>query len=374
MTFPPKRFRCRPSPSIRRNASRARPQPQKARKEKGRRRASQHRLGRPQPVPYLTPSTGVLGAPPPPYAGGQVATGGRLGMLGNRSVMDTPFNQTSYTAQADPGPAGAHARRCGDERSVGAPGVECRRQLRTSTHIRGFYYENGDIVVERPLRHGAVLLDGREFRGARGSPERSERIAERNAARRRSRRQHQPRSPNRRPTFRSRSSRRRISRRRTFGTLVDMARRFGDHKEFGVRFNGGYRNGKTRVRQPDRRIRQRRAEPGLSRRTRARLGRYGLPGRRSFRAAALHQPSLLHTILRSATAAGRVHLRLAVVGVLEAERQVRDGARRGRYHRQHHRLWRTGMAPHRDRFSLPLADRHQRRRDWKLAGAWPFRA
>ena len=32
-----------------------------------------------QPVPYLTPSTGVLGAPPPPYAGGQVATGGQLG-------------------------------------------------------------------------------------------------------------------------------------------------------------------------------------------------------------------------------------------------------------------------------------------------------
>ena len=30
-----------------------------------------------------------------------------------------------------------------------------------------------------------------------------------------------------------------------FGTLVDLARRFGDRKEFGVRFNGGYRNGKT---------------------------------------------------------------------------------------------------------------------------------
>lgn len=36
---------------------------------------------------------------PPPAAGGQVASGGRLGMLGNVSVMDTPFNQTSYTAK-----------------------------------------------------------------------------------------------------------------------------------------------------------------------------------------------------------------------------------------------------------------------------------
>src|SRR5882672_6922651 len=41
----------------------------------------------PQPlVPYLTPVTGTLGSPPAPYAGGQVATGGQLGLLGNRGV------------------------------------------------------------------------------------------------------------------------------------------------------------------------------------------------------------------------------------------------------------------------------------------------
>jgi iron complex outermembrane receptor protein len=37
--------------------------------------------------------------PMAPYAGGQVATGGRLGMLGNRSVMDAPFNVTNYTSK-----------------------------------------------------------------------------------------------------------------------------------------------------------------------------------------------------------------------------------------------------------------------------------
>ncbi|WP_394781410.1 TonB-dependent receptor, partial [Undibacterium sp.] len=31
------------------------------------------------------------------YAGGQVARGGRLGLLGNVNVMDTPFNSTNYT-------------------------------------------------------------------------------------------------------------------------------------------------------------------------------------------------------------------------------------------------------------------------------------
>src|SRR4051812_27387146 len=31
------------------------------------------------------------------YAGGQVARGGRLGLLGNVDMMDTPFNTTNYT-------------------------------------------------------------------------------------------------------------------------------------------------------------------------------------------------------------------------------------------------------------------------------------
>ncbi|MEB2332364.1 MAG: secretin and TonB N-terminal domain-containing protein [Nitrosomonas sp.] len=36
---------------------------------------------------------------PPAYAGGQVARGGRVGLLGNRDVMDTPFSVTQYTSQ-----------------------------------------------------------------------------------------------------------------------------------------------------------------------------------------------------------------------------------------------------------------------------------
>lgn len=44
-------------------------------------------------------STAVIGNLPEPYAGGQVATGGQVGILGNRDIMDTPFNQTNYTAE-----------------------------------------------------------------------------------------------------------------------------------------------------------------------------------------------------------------------------------------------------------------------------------
>ncbi len=36
---------------------------------------------------------------PAEYAGGQVARGGRLGLLGNQDVMDTPFSVTNYTSE-----------------------------------------------------------------------------------------------------------------------------------------------------------------------------------------------------------------------------------------------------------------------------------
>ena len=44
-------------------------------------------------------SNGTIGNEPEIYAGGQVARGGRVGLLGNSDFMDTPFNITSYTAE-----------------------------------------------------------------------------------------------------------------------------------------------------------------------------------------------------------------------------------------------------------------------------------
>lgn len=44
-------------------------------------------------------STRTIGTPAPAYAGGQVATGGTLGLLGSTSVMNTPFSTVNYTAQ-----------------------------------------------------------------------------------------------------------------------------------------------------------------------------------------------------------------------------------------------------------------------------------
>ena len=36
---------------------------------------------------------------PPVYAGGQVARGGQLGVLGNQDIMDVPFSVTAYTEE-----------------------------------------------------------------------------------------------------------------------------------------------------------------------------------------------------------------------------------------------------------------------------------
>lgn len=51
------------------------------------------------PAVTVSASAEQPGRLPPHYAGGQVARGGRLGLLGDTDVMDAPFNVSSYTTQ-----------------------------------------------------------------------------------------------------------------------------------------------------------------------------------------------------------------------------------------------------------------------------------
>lgn len=44
-------------------------------------------------------TTRTIGSPAPAYAGGQVAQGGTLGLLGSTSVMNTPFSTVNYTSK-----------------------------------------------------------------------------------------------------------------------------------------------------------------------------------------------------------------------------------------------------------------------------------
>jgi len=51
------------------------------------------------PTVKVTEGRRALDAAPPAAPGGQVASGARMGLLGNAAVLDTPFSVTSYTAQ-----------------------------------------------------------------------------------------------------------------------------------------------------------------------------------------------------------------------------------------------------------------------------------
>jgi iron complex outermembrane receptor protein len=194
---------------------------------------------------HMPPPQAMIGNPPPAYAGGQVATGGQLGLLGNRDFMDTPFNQTSYTAQLI---ANQQARSLAD---VVANDPSVRNQWSSVSYtapllIRGFPASNQDIAfgglfgvtpavtvtpeyIERVevLKGPSALLSGMAPFGSIGGtinlvPKRA------------------PDEALNRLTANYASN-------AQFGGHTDLARRFGPDKMFGVRFNGVYRNGNTPV-------------------------------------------------------------------------------------------------------------------------------
>ncbi|KRR14001.1 TonB-dependent receptor [Bradyrhizobium valentinum] len=196
-----------------------------------------------EPVPYVTPSTGTLGAPPAPYAGGQVATGARLGFLGNRGVMNTPFSQTSYTAELM---QNQQARTVGDV-LYNDPSVRVKTPAGNGIdglYIRGFYHDSGDYsmnglygmapfystsanFLERVevLKGPGVLLNGMPPAGAVGG---SINLVTKSA-----------------PYFDITQLTALYASKSQFGMQADVARRYGENKEWGIRFNGLGRGGST---------------------------------------------------------------------------------------------------------------------------------
>jgi len=199
-----------------------------------------------EPVRYLPPIGSIVGAPPAPYAGGQVATGGQLGILGNRGVMNSPFNITSYTAKTI---EDQQARSVADvvQNDPSVRNAWADGGYSNQFFIRGFpvgaseiavnglygvvpYQLAGTAFVERVevLKGASAFLNGMAPLGGVGGminliPKRA------------------PDDALTRLTVGYISN-------SQFGTHIDAARRFGDNKEWGVRFNGAYRDGDTPVR------------------------------------------------------------------------------------------------------------------------------
>ena len=190
-------------------------------------------------------ATSTMGAPRPPLPGGQVASGGRLGLLGNRDVMDTPFSQTSFTERfiedqqaqsvadvvaSDP------AVRLGDPTNNGNA---------NSYSMRGIFLGNGSIGfdgmyglapnsqstligIERVevLRGPSGFLTGMSPSGVGGA---INLVPKRAGA-----------DPLAEMTLSYLSDSR-------FGAHIDLGRRFGEGGEFGVRGNFFLRAGDTTV-------------------------------------------------------------------------------------------------------------------------------
>ena len=189
----------------------------------------------------LPPRSGTVGQPPVPYAGGQVGTGTRVGLLGNRSVLKTPFNVTGYTETLI---KDQQARSVGEVllnnpsvRSDAPPFSE-----RDSYFIRGFSVTNLDTAfdglfyIANPRRSFTEGLERVEvllgptalLSGGTGRVGGTINLV--------------PKRAYDEPLTRVTTSYFSDSQ---FGTHLDVGRRFGTFKEWGVRFNGAYRNGDT---------------------------------------------------------------------------------------------------------------------------------
>lgn len=186
---------------------------------------------------------------PPPYAGGQVATGGKLGLLGNTDVMNAPFNITSYTAQTI---EDQQARAISDV-LMNDPSVRlssAATNINEDFSIRGFPVSSQDIALNgmygllpffrvpvemaervEVLKGPSALLNGMPPSGNIGG---AINIV--------------PKRAGLEPLARLTASHVSES---IFGGHVDMSRRLGPSREFGVRFNGAYRTGSTTIDEQD---------------------------------------------------------------------------------------------------------------------------
>lgn len=176
------------------------------------------------------------------YAGGQVAGGGRVGLLGEKDFMDTPFSTVSYTesfirdrqakdltdviAATDPtvfsnGVTGAWSE------NYAIRGFASNTSDTTFNGLSGMapYYRTSPEMFERieVLKGPSALLNGMPPGGSVAGAV--------NLV---------PKRAGEQPLLRVSAN---FASDAQFGAHVDMGRRLGAGKQFGIRFNGAWRDG-----------------------------------------------------------------------------------------------------------------------------------
>lgn len=197
------------------------------------------------PAITVTEQRTAIDEAPPAIGGGQVGSGARMGILGNASVMETPFSVTSYTAQAI---ENEQARSVADVVSMD-PSVRmgtARSNLNEDITIRGFNVPSSDFAlngvfgvtpywrapleaIERVeiIKGPSASLFGMSPGGSVGGvvnlvPKRA------------------TSAPITRVTGTASSD-------SVLGAHVDIGRRFGPDEAFGVRVNAMHREGDTAI-------------------------------------------------------------------------------------------------------------------------------
>lgn len=180
-----------------------------------------------------------------PFAGGQVASGGRVGIFGNQKNLDTPFNLTSYTNEYI---QSRQAKSVGDVLQAD-PSVRVARgfgNFQESYYIRGFVLGSDDTAynglysilprqyIPTELFERVELLKGASafLNGATpssGGIGGAINLLPKRAAN----------EPLNRVTVGTDFNGGQIAN--------DVSRRFGENQEFGVRVNTAYRGGNTSV-------------------------------------------------------------------------------------------------------------------------------
>ena len=200
----------------------------------------------PQVIVTGAPTRAVIGPPPPAFPGGQVGSGTRVGLLGNQSVFNTPFSSTGYTDKLI---RDQQARTITDV-AANDPSVRSilqRASFSDQFFIRGFGFFPFDIGfdglyglvdIRRPAVEGIerveILKGPTTF--LNGVPPIGGGVGGTITL--------IPKRATEDPITRVNIG---VVGRSEVGTSVDVSRRYGANKEWGIRFNGAYRAGNSAV-------------------------------------------------------------------------------------------------------------------------------